>query len=185
MKQESTAKYILRLTLTLLIIAATVAALLAVVNQFTLPIIQAAQLEKTQKAIQAVLPGGYDTEITDFTDESGLVSKVYKGQSGYAVEVKPVGFNGEITLMVGIDHEGKALGISVVSQAETAGLGAVIADGGEKGQSFRNQFAGMEGLLAVKKDGGEVEAVSGATISSRAVVKGVNAALDCVKSIIG
>ena len=180
MKQESTAKYILRLTLTLLIIAATVAALLAVVNQFTLPIIQAAQLEKTQKAIQAVLPGGYDTEITDFTDESGLVSKVYKGQSGYAVEVTPSGFDGTITMMVGIDLDGKVLGISIISQSETAGLGAVSAAKNAAGRAFRNQFVGVSGEVQVTKDGGTIDAITSATVTSRAVCAGVTAALACV-----
>ena len=178
--------HIMKLALTLLAITSFVALALAGVNALTKKPIADQKAEKLQKAIVQVLPGGGEKlDEADYTDETGLVSAVYAGENGYAVEVLPVGFNGEITLMVGIDHEGKVLGISVVSQAETAGLGAVIADGGEKGQSFRNQFAGMEGLLAVKKDGGEVEAVSGATISSRAVVKGVNAALDCVKSIIG
>lgn len=183
MKQESTAKFVMRLTLTLLIIATIVAALLAFVNQLTAPIIAQANQEKIMKAIEVVLPGGYETEITDFSDETGLVSKVYKGQNGYAVEVAPSGFDGAITLMVGIDLEGKVLGISVVSHTETAGLGAVAAAKNAAGEAFRGQFIGQSGAVAVTKDGGVIDAITGATVTSRAICDGVNAALDCVAGL--
>ena len=183
MKQESTTKYVLRLTLTLLIIATVVGALLALVNQVTLPIIENANLAKTQAAIEQVLPGGYDTEITDFTDETGLVTKVYKGANGYAVEVIPTGFDGAITMMVGVDLEGKVLGISIISQTETAGLGAVAAAKTSAGNAFREQFIGVSGEVLVTKDGGSIDAITSATVTSRAICDGVNAALDCVAGL--
>ncbi len=181
MKNESIVKYVIRLAGTLLLIAALVAAALAAVNMVTAPIIAQMKEAKTQAAIEAVLPGG-GKEIA-FTDATGIVSKVYASETGYAVEVTPVGFNGGITMMVGIDLEGKVTGISIISQTETAGLGAVAAEKGSKGQAFRGQFAGMSGTLAVTKDGGEVDSISGATISSRAVTNGVNAALQCVANL--
>ena len=133
--------------------------------------------------IEAVLEGGYDKEITDYVDESGIVAKVYSGAKGYAVEVTPGGFDNTITMMVGVDTEGKVLGISVISHTETAGLGAVAAAGTPAGEAFRGQFAGMSGALSVTKDGGEVQAITGATITSRAICVGVNAALDCVANM--
>lgn len=178
MKTESTVKYILRLSLTLLIITAVVAVALAAVNKVTAPIIAQRNAEKTQRAIQAVLPGG--GESVDFIDDTGLVTKVYRGEQGYAVEVMPMGFNGTITMMVGVDFEGKVLGISVVNQTETAGLGAVCGASNSSGEAFRGQFVDLSGDLAVTKDGGQVDAITGATITSRAVTAGVNAALDCV-----
>ena len=81
MKKESNIRYILRITVVLLAIAIVVAAALALVNEFTKPIIDRANEEKTQQAIATVLPGGYDTEVTDFSDETGLVSRVYKGEN--------------------------------------------------------------------------------------------------------
>ena len=185
MKTESTVRYITRITFTLLLISALVAAALAVINQVTLPIIEKSKQEKTQQAIQIVLPGGYDTEITEFPNPSNMVSEVYKGANGYAVEVSPSGFDGAITMMVGVDFEGKVLGISVISHTETAGLGAVAADKGEKGQTFRDQFIGQSGSVAVSKDGGSVDAITGATVTSRAVCSGVNAALECVNALQG
>ena len=184
MKQnESTFKYVLRLAGTLLLICAVTAGLLAGVDTFTRDIIDERNAENTQKAIMAVLPGGFDAEITDFSDETGLVSKVYQGENGYAVEVGPSGFDNTITMMVGIDYEGKVLGISIVSHTETAGLGAVAAAGTPKGTAFRDQFIGASGSVQVKKDGGEMDAITGATITSRAVCVGVNAALDCVAGL--
>ncbi len=183
MKQESTTKYILRLTLTLLLIAAAVAAILALVNQVTKPIIAQANAEKTAKAIEQVLPGGYDTEITDFSDKTGLVSKIYKGANGYAVEVAPAGFDNTITMMVGVDLDGKVLGISIISHSETASLGAVAAADTAAGAAFRDQFVGQTGIVSVTKDGGAIDAITGATITSRAICSGINAALSCVAGL--
>ena len=181
MKTGSNVKYVLRLALTLLIITSVVAALLAAVNSVTKPIIDQLNAEKTQKAIEAVLPGG--GESIDFTDDTGLVSVVYKGESGYAIQVAPVGFDGAITMMVGVDFEGNVLGISVIDQSETAGLGAVCAAKTSAGEAFRGQFEGVSGTVAVSKAGGELDAITGATITSRAVCRGVNAALACAANL--
>ena len=180
MKTESTVKYVLRLALTLFVIAGVVALALAAVNMVTAPAIEKLNAEKTQKAIEAVLPGGFDSEITDYADATGLVSKVYKGEGGYALEVKPGGFDNTITMMVGIDFDGNVLGISIVSHTETAGLGAVAAAKTSAGEAFRGQFVGQSGSVTVTKDGGQIEAITGATITSRAICVGINAALDCV-----
>ena len=181
MKTESNVAYIARLAITLLLITAVVAAALAAVNSVTAPKIQAINEQKTQTAIEAVLPGGGE-EIA-FTDDTGIVSTVYKGQSGYAVEVTPSGFNGTVTMMVGVDNAGKVLGISVVNHTETAGLGAEAASQGAAGTAFRSQFTGMSGSVSVTKDGGQVDALTGATITSRAVCTGVNAALNAVAKL--
>ena len=180
MKQESTVKYILRLTFTLLIICAVVAGILAAVNSVTAPIIAAAKEAKTQEAISAVLPGG--GEKIDFTgaDASGMVLEVYASESGYAVKVAPSGFGGAITMMVGVDNEGKVLGISIISHAETPGLGAVAAAGTDKGAAFRDQFIGLISGITIGSGENQIDSLSGATISSQAIADGVNAALACV-----
>ena len=183
MKTESTVKFVLRLALTLLAITAVVAVCLAGVNMITAPAIEQLNAQKTQEAIEAVLPGGYDDVITDYADDTGLVSKVYTGANGYAFEVTPGGFDNTITMMVGVDTEGKVLGISIVSHTETAGLGAVAAAATSAGEAFRGQFVGTSGSVAVSKDGGTLDAITGATITSRAVCSGVNAALACAANL--
>ena len=177
MKTESTVKYVLRLALTLLVITAVVAGALAAVNSITAPAIAALNAQKTQDAIELVLPGG--GEKVEFP-ETALVSTVYASETGYAVEVTPGGFDNTITMMVGVDKAGSVLGISIIKHTETAGLGAVAAAGTPAGESFRNEFVGATGSVSVTKDGGEVEAITGATITSRAVCVGVNAALEVV-----
>ena len=117
MKAKSNTAFILRLAVTLLLICTVVAAVLAAVNSYTAPIIAKQKEEKTQLAIEAVLPGGGE-EMTDLPgvdfEGANLVSKVYKGDAGYAIEVTPVGFDNTITMMVGTDNAGNVLGIDII-----------------------------------------------------------------------
>ena len=179
MKTESTFALIMRLTVTLLAICAVVAAVLAGVNMITKDAIAANQEKKTQEALAVVLPDAGDLQKVALTGEAGIVSEVYTDGTSYAVKVLPSGFDGEITMMVGI-FEGKVTGISVISHTETPGLGAVAAAQNAKGEAFRGQFVGQEGTLAI---GDQVDAMSGATITSNAVVTGVNAALQYVANM--
>ena len=183
MKQESTVKYILRLTVTLLLICAFVALALAGVNAITKDRIAAVKAEKTQKAIAAVLPVVVHVHEVEFTDASGIVTKVYEAQGvGHAVEVAPNGFGGAITMMVGV-VDGKVTGISIISHAETPGLGAVAAANGDKGAAFRDQFIGLRGGITIGGGDNQIDSLSGATISSQAIVDGVNAAVACVAGL--
>lgn len=179
MKKENLAQYVLRLTLTLFLIAGVVAAALAGVNAITKDAIAANQEEKTLQALQNVLPGVAGLEKIPLTGDAGIVSEVYASGSSYAVIVTPGGFGGELTMMVGI-VDGTVSGISVISHSETPGLGAVAAASSAKGEAFRGQFVGQSGELVV---GNQVDAMSGATITSTAVVTGVNAALCYVENL--
>ena len=180
-------KQILRLVLTLFTICAVVAAALSGVNSITKDKIAYAKEQKNQAAMQEVLPEGKNLQSVPFTDTTGLVQAVYAPDGDtasrqYAVKVTPSGFGGEMVLMVGI-QDGKVSGVSVVSHAETPSLGAVAASKNSKGQYFRSQFSGMSGQLSVNKDGGQVDAITSATITSRAVTAGVNAALRCAENL--
>ena len=176
---KETVLKILKLTVTLLIICAAVAAVLAGVNAITKDKIAAIQVEKTQQAISQVLPDVSGLEQLTLSGDTGIVKSVYKAENGYAVEVAPNGFDGAVTMMVGIS-EGKVTGISVISHTETPGLGAVAAANNAKGEAFRGQFVGQSGTLQI---GNEIDAMSGATITSKAVVAGVNAALEFVENL--
>lgn len=177
MKQQNTALHILRLAVTLLLIAALMAAALAGVNAITKDKIADIQAQKIQEAISVVLPGVQGLEEVAVTGNAGVVKSVYAAADNYAVEVAPLGFDGAITMMVGISG-GKVTGISIVSHTETPGLGAVAAADNAKGEAFRTQFIGGEGFAV----GENVDAMSGATITSKAVTSGVNEALEYVKS---
>lgn len=182
MKKQSNFAYILRLTVTLLLITALAAASLGAVNAITKDLIAANKLLKTQQALEEVLPGAEGMTLID--QGNGIVQGVYapseaSAVQGHAVQVAPNGFGGEIVMIVGIDAEGKVCGISVVSHAETPGLGAVAAAATPAGEGFRGSFFGKGGTLTID----DVDAMSGATITSQAVVDGVNAALDYVSKL--
>ena len=179
MKNENIVQYVLRLTVTLLLITGIVAAALAGVNAITKDAIAANQEKKTQDALAVVLPDATNLTKMELTGDTGIVSGVYTDGVNYAVTVLPSGFDGAITMMVGIS-ENKVTGISVISHTETPGLGAVAAAQNAKGEAFRGQFVGQEGTLTI---GDQIDAMSGATITSNAVVTGVNAALSYVANM--
>lgn len=184
MKKQSVFLYVLRLSLTLLVITSLMAAALAGVNMMTAPIIAKSNEAKTQNAVQAVLKGDGDLmDPSSYTDTSGIVSAVYAGENGYAVQVTPGGFGGEINMMVGVDKEGKVLGVSIISHAETPSLGAVAGAENEAGRAFRDSFIGLFGEVKVSKEGGEADTITSATITSKAVATGVNAALALVAGL--
>lgn len=183
MKTQNTALYILRLAVTLLIITALAAAALAGINMITKDKISENKLLKTQAALAEVLPGAVDMSVVD--NGSGIVQAVYAPAAaspvqGYAVQVTPTsGFAGGITMMVGIDAEGRVCGISIVTHAETPGLGAVADAATPAGEAFRDSFVGLSGKLTVN----DIDAISGATITSKAVIDGVNAALEYIAKL--
>jgi electron transport complex protein RnfG len=179
MRNDSTLMHIVRLTVTLLIICAVVAAVFAGVNMITKDKIAEIQNQKIEKAIQEVIPNAQDVQQLPLSGDAGIVQAVYTANGSYALQVAPGGFDGEVIMMVGIS-EGKVAGISVISHTETPGLGAVAAAQNAKGEAFRGQFVGQEGTLAI---GDQIDAMSGATITSTAVVTGVNAALEYVANM--
>lgn len=187
MKNQTSGRYIFRLAVTLFLITAVMAGLLAAVNSVTKDKIAAARAEKTRLAIAQVLPGVKSYIEYPFTDESGMIVRVYAEDDAvmepcrFAVEVCPAGFGGGISMLVGVTVRGEVLGISIISHSETAGLGAVAAAKTAAGEAFRGQFGGVTEEVSVTKDGGQIDAITGATITSRGVCEGVNAAIAWLK----
>ena len=183
MKTQNTALYILRLSVTLLLITGIMAGALAYVNEITADRIAENKLLKTQKALAEVLPGA--TGMTKTDNGSGIVQAVYTPEAssavqGWAVQVAPTsGFAGQIVLMVGINADKTVAGISVVTHAETPGLGAVAAAKTPAGEGFRESFVGLSGSVTVS----DIDAISGATITSKAVAEGVSAALAYLENL--
>ena len=164
--------YFAKLAGTLLLIAAVVAGLLGLVNHITADKIAAINEEKTAASMQEVLPADSYNEIA-YTGSDPTVVKVYEAVgAGYVVEVAPSGFGGTIDMVVGVGADGTVTGVAIINMSETSGLGANASK-----ESFRSQYVGKSGELAVSKDGGEIDALTGATITSRAVTRGVNSAL--------
>ena len=118
-------------------------------------------------------------EVPDYGDMPVSAYKVYNGDIllGYCIEVAPSGFGGEISMMVGFEADRRIKGVSIVSLNETPGLGAKVKDSG-----YLSQYIGKEGALVLKQD---VDAIAGATISSRAVLDGVNRATEILNAVMG
>ena len=169
-------KYILRLTLTLFLITAVVAGLLGLVNYLTEDRIDELTRQKAEAAMQEVFPAGNYEEIP--AGEDGITAAYRADDAGYVVRVSVNGFGGAIDMMVGVDNAGTVTGVSIISHGETASLGANCTR-----EDFRARFVGASDTLAVSKDGGSIDALTGATVTSRAVVSGVNLALDFVKEV--
>lgn len=168
----------LRLTVTLLAISAACALLLGLVNSITAPRIEAAKIAKTNAAMAEVLPADSYTPVEYLLDGS-IVTAVYAADDkGYVIQVAPSGFGGVIDMMVGVSKDGTCTGVSIIKMAETAGLGANASKA-----DFRAQFVGLSGSVAVTKDGGVIDSLTGATITSRAVADGVTAALEAAAQL--
>ena len=106
---------------------------------------------------------------------AGLTAAIYGLRAGKSVLViEKNGFGGQIHMMVGIDHSGNVTAISIISHAETPSLGAVAAENSSKGAAFRDQFAGLSDTASV---GSEIDAITGATVTSKAIVRCVNSAV--------
>ena len=165
------------------------------VNMITVDPIAEAKAKAVNDAVLAVLPEFDEKQSTELEIDA-MPIKVYTataaGQTvGYAVEtMTKSGFSGVVKLMVGFAPTGEVLNVNVIQQAETPGLGTKMCDEGNplissiQGQKLESKKL-VDGRLAVKKDGGDVEALTAATISSRAYVDAVNRAYMAYKSVVG
>ncbi len=161
-----------------------------VVNMITEDAIAAAKAAAVQDALKQVLPA-FDATEDSVQTLDGLEIKTYKASAGgqtvgYAVETATKeGFGGVVKLMVGFDTEGRILNINVLEQSETPGLGTKMCD---EGNPLITSFKGRkpaEMTLKVRKDGGDVDALTAATISSRAYTDAVARAYKAFESVNG
>lgn len=172
--------YYIKITAVLLVIASVTALLLAFVNKMTVDVIAKNAEDERNIAIAELFDGMDRTESIERDLPDGVVGayRVLASDGtllGFCVDVNSYGYGSDpINMLVALSPDGKVSSVKVLSHSETPGLGSKAADG-EGG--FLSQFAGKSGALAVKKDGGEIDAVAGATVSSRAITSGVSLAL--------
>lgn len=167
----------------LLIICVVAAGLLGYVNQITAAPIAAQEELAKQESMTEVLPEAASFgEEKEIDDPESIITSVTPAldsegnEMGYAVAITTKGFSAGLQLMFGIDTEGVITGLSVVDCSnETPGLGANAAN-----EDFYGQFTGKSGEVAVTKDGGDIEALTGATITSRAVANAATEAINYV-----
>lgn len=178
--------------LKLFLITAISAMILAFTNSITEPIIIKNAEKKQVEAMKKVLSEAVSFEKADMSalalvELQCAVTDIYKGinedglDEGYAVMVSSGGYGGEISLAVGIDSELKVTGLDVISHSETPGLGAKCVSDAFKNQ-FINKSVGIEAVKNGAKDN-QIDAITSATITSKAVTNGVNTAITAVNLI--
>ena len=161
-------------------------ALLGTVYAVTKAPIEASELAKVNAAISAVTPA-FDNipseDVRTLDDGAQIYTSRMGGQIvGYAIKVSTSGFGGPLTIMVGFTPDGTVYNTSVISHSETPGLGAKLVD---ENCAPRVQVKGKNpatNKISVTKDGGEIDAITASTITSRAFLKGVNAAYEVFKN---
>ena len=167
---------LINMLLSLTIIAVVAAAALAFVSYVTEEPISNAQKAKKEAAIKAVLPA-FD-RLEETTIEGTPCTKAYGADGqlvGMAIEAgSEKGFGGHLGAMVGFDAEGNISGYQILQTSETPGLGAKAGEWFQAGN--KGNVIGMNPSteLKVKKDGGQVDAISGSTITSRAFCELIN-----------
>ena len=169
------------LVVVLFLICLVTSLLLGLTNEVTAPFIAANNEKTNQEAMASVLPADEYTDVTaDYAGGDPTVLNVYDaGEAGYVVQVKPAtSFSGNLTVMVGVGADGACTGISITSSGETSGLGSNASK-----PAFADQFVGKTGEVKVTKDGGEINAITGSTITSRGVSEAVTSAIAAAASM--
>ena len=191
-------KFILKVAGTLTVIALVVAALLGLVNSITAGKIAEIDAENTRIAMSAVVPEGSEfTDKLEISDDVAAAAAAQGGKlvelygvknagadAGYVMKIAASGSQGTITMMVGVDANKAITGISVVSHSETSGIGTKVMgnEANAAGVPVLDQFIGMSGSgsLVVGKT---VTAISGATVSTKGITMGANAALAAAEAL--
>ena len=189
-------KFVVKVAGTLTAICLVVAALLGAVNAVTTDKIATINRENTETALKNVAAADEfpAVELTDAmaaaaSSQGAKVTEAYEVKSGgehagYAFKMVASGSQGNIEMIVGVDADNAVTGVSIVSNKETAGIGSKVMTNqpNAKGTPVLDQFKGMSGAgsLVVGKT---VDAISGATVSSKGVTKGVNGALAVAEAL--
>lgn len=165
-------------TVTLFIICLIATALLGITNDVTSPIIDELAVETEINSRKEVFPDAAEFGEAKINDEASIVAALDENGNtiGYVVVNTAKGYGGDVSVMTGVTADGKVTGINILSHSETAGLGAKAT-----GEDFRSRFEGLVSGITVSKDkagDNSIDAITGATITSRAVVNAVNEAIE-------
>ena len=192
-------KFILKVAGTLTVISLVVALLLGLTNVLTADKIEAINRQKTEEALAKVV-SSTDCEFPPVEDipqavidaaneQGGKLTEMYEilvggENAGYAFKVTASGSQGNIVMIVGVDADLTVTGVSIVNNSETKGIGSKVIDNEatSAGTGALDQFVGKSGAgtLVVKQN---IDAVTGATVSTKGVTKGVNAALAAAEAM--
>ena len=126
--------------------------------------------EENQRIMQALLPGSTSFAEEIYDGDDAAIRAVFKGENGFVIETVTSGYAGDVVLLTGVSSDGTVTGVVVRQMQETYGLG----DNARKDVEFLKQFLGTSGQAEI---GFNIDAMSGATVTSKAVTKAVNSAV--------
>ena len=167
----------------LVVICLITSTMLAVTNNATAPIIAAQEEAAAQEAYQAVLPEADSfTDLTSEVSTENIVAVVKANNgAGYCVKATGKGYGGAVPVVIGFDNDGNILGVQFLQNSESAGFGMRLWDSSGDGAVFADELVGKSGSVTLKQDG--VNGLTGATISSKAVISATNSAFACIDEL--
>lgn len=170
----------LRLTGTLCLLCAVCGLLMGLTNLLTEERIAENQGNRHMGVLEEVLPYGGNYQEIRYSGSDPTIEAVYEApEAGWVFQVSPAdSYSGVLTLMVGVNIDGTVAGVAVVDSGESEGLGLRASE-----SEFRAQFTGKSGTVRIEADGGDIAAISGATMTSRAVCGAVNSALSAARGL--
>ncbi len=171
-------KLFIQLGLILLAFCVVATALLAYVNSLTQPKIEAIKIKEAEDARNALIPNAVFEEVNGELVYYIARDKDTKALKGYTFTAEKAGYNGPVKTMAAVDSTFKIINVQVISQTETPGLGTNSTK-----PEFAAQFVDktLEQLM-VDKDGGAIKALTGATITSRAVTNSLREQVELLKT---
>ena len=191
-------KFILKVAGTLTVISLVVAAMLGLVKSITADKIAEIDAENTRISMSAVAPEGSEfgdkmelteTAVAAAAAQGGKLMEMYPvtnggAEAGYVLKISASGSQGSIVMMVGVDANKAITGISVVSHAETSGIGTKVVgnDLNAAGEPVLDQFIGLSGAGSLVV-GSNITPITGATVSTKGITTGANAALAAVDAL--
>jgi electron transport complex protein RnfG len=183
-------KDMLKMGLFLFIVAAVAGVMLAITEEITAPKIAANKLRLLEEARKEVLPDAvvFSQQERTLEDKENKITfsagfNENNEMAGVVLTVYPKGYAGPIEMVVGLDNSGKIAGVKILSQKETPGLGTKLADPVFL-EPFKKLIENKDSpVFMVKQDGGDVDAITAATISSRAFCAGIRNSLSLFKTI--
>lgn len=134
--------------------------------------------EHRKELMRELLPGSRIIQKEELNGDTGHVTKVYRGETGYLVETEMPGYVGDILVWTALDDQGTVTGLTIRRMYETWGLGRNAL----WNEAFLRQFLGTRGYASV---GDGIDALTGATVTSKAIAKAVNAASAYVTGVDG
>lgn len=173
--KNNTFNEIIKPVIVLVAICLVITGLLAYVNTITSPIITKAEAEKAQTAMSEVLPQAESFDKVDVKNMPESITEVYKdvNNTGYVFMLTTKGYGGDMKLICGVNSDGTISSCKTLSHAETSGLGSKTAE-----DPYRNQYVGKSADTL-----SQVDAISGATISSNAYMGAIEDAMEAFKAI--